>query len=155
MFYMTDDIIDKSLARSFVGVDEVIKKFNEVKQSAASLNYPPYNIKRSGDNKYTIEMAVAGFGKQDIEIELADDKLKISGNTDREASADTTYLYRGLGLRPFTHLFSLNGNIEVKEAKLVNGILRVFLESITPLSSKKKIDINDDSSNPEFLVEDN
>ena len=68
--------------RFFVGFDKVAEKMATIADQTAKLatNYPPYNLKKVDENKYIIEMAVAGFGKQDLEIELADNKLIIKGN---------------------------------------------------------------------------
>ena len=97
-----------------------------------------------GENIYVIEMAVAGFSKSQIEIEIDGDKLNIRGNTD-EAEAEDHYLYRGLAARPFTRTFMLNDNVEVKNAAFVNGMLKVFLEHITPEQNKpKRIEISDE-----------
>ena len=142
--------------RFFVGFDPLIKKLSEATEQTvkAAQNYPPYNIKKVDENKYLIEMAVAGFGKQDLEIEIADDKLTIKGNA--AAQFDTVeedskgawvfpqFLYQGLANRPFTRTFNLADNVEIRGASLLNGILKVALEAIIPEHKKpKKIDIRD------------
>ena len=152
----------KDLDRFFVGFDKVAEKMASIADQSVKLasNYPPYNIKKVDENRYTIEMAVAGFGKQDIELELVDDKLVIKGNvqSDEEAEWPQT-LYRGLAMRPFTRMFNLADNVEIRGASLINGILKIGLEAIIPEHKKpKKIDINDDeddgaASTKEFLAE--
>ena len=146
----------KDFDRFFVGFDKVAEKMASVAEQTAKLasNYPPYNIKKIDENKYTIEMAVAGFGKQDIEVELADDKLIIKGNvkSGEEAEQDSTgeytwptFLYQGLAQRPFTRTFNLADNVEIRGASLINGILKIALEAIIPEHKKpKKIDIQDE-----------
>ena len=109
--------------------------------------YPPYNIKKVGDNKYVIEMAVAGFAKTDIEMTLENGKLVISGKT-KEANdvdnANVYYFYKGIAERAFTRHFTLSDTVEVKNAELVNGILKVWLENLIPEHQKpKKIEIKD------------
>jgi molecular chaperone IbpA len=88
-------------------------------------------------------MAVAGFGKQDINIDLLGDSLKITGSIKQSESAD--YLYNGLAARDFSRAFTLNNQVVVNNATLLNGILNVFLERIVPESQKpRRISIEDE-----------
>ena len=82
----------KDFDRFFVGFDPIVKRMSEAAEQTvkAAQNYPPYNIKKIDENKYLIEMAVAGFGKQDLEIELADDKLIIKGNVQSGVNSTTS-----------------------------------------------------------------
>jgi molecular chaperone IbpA len=108
-------------------------------------NYPPYNIRKTGENTYLIEIAVAGFGTQDIEIELNDGKLIVSGNSKSDESDG--FLFKGIANRAFSRTFALNDQIEVKNAEMFNGMLKVFLERIIPEHRKpKKIAVNDSAS---------
>ena len=145
----------KDFDRFFVGFDKVADKMANIADQTAKLsNYPPYNVKKVDENKYIVEMAVAGFGKQDIEIELADDKLIIKGSVEsgEPAEQDTKgewtwpqVLYQGLAMRPFTRTFSLADNVEIRGAALLNGILKISLEAIVPEHKKpKKIEIQED-----------
>jgi molecular chaperone IbpA len=103
--------------------------------------YPPYNIKKVDENKYVIEMAVAGFGKQDLELELQDGTLTIKGNV---SSEDADYIYKGIAERAFTRQFTLADTVEVKNADLINGMLKIWLERFIPEEKKpKKISIGD------------
>lgn len=152
----------KDFDRFFVGFDKVVEKMAQVADQTAKLasNYPPYNIKKIDENKYAIEMAVAGFGKQDIEIEIVDDKLVIKGNH-QDDQAGSQFLYQGLAMRPFTRTFNLADNVEIQGASLFNGILKIALEAIIPEHKKpKKIDIEDEQeeeaaapSTAEYLAE--
>jgi len=147
----------KDFDRFFVGFDPLMKKITEAAEQTAKLaqNYPPYNIKKVDDNRYVIEMAVAGFGKQDIELELADGKLVIKGNVgsgepaEQDSKGEWTwpqFIYQGLAMRPFTRQFTLADHVEIKGADLLNGILRVGLEYVIPEHKKpRKIDIADKS----------
>lgn len=159
----------KDFDRFFVGYDKVAQRLADIADQANALatKYPPYNLKKVDENKYIIEMAVAGFGKQDLEIELADNKLIIKGNTKSgepaEQSTDGTWtfpqvLYQGLAMRPFTRTFDLADNVEIQGAEMLNGILRIVLEAIIPEHKKpKKIEINDGEtsapSTAEYLAE--
>jgi molecular chaperone IbpA len=144
----------KDFDRFFVGFDPIMKKIADAAEQTVKLaqNYPPYNIKKIDDNKYVIEMAVAGFGKQDIEMELDGDKLVIKGNVksgepaEQDSNGEWTWpqvLYNGLAMRPFTRQFNLADNVEIRNAQLLNGILRIGLEAIVPESKKVKIEIED------------
>lgn len=159
----------KDFDRFFVGYDKVAQRIADIADQAQTLaaKYPPYNVKKVDENKYIIEMAVAGFGKQDLEIELDDNKLTIKGNVKSgepaEQATDGTWtfpqvLYQGLAMRPFTRTFSLADNVEIQGAGMVNGILRIVLEAIIPEHKKpKKIEINDEEtsapSTAEYLAE--
>lgn len=135
----------KDFDRFFVGFDPLMKKLATAAEQTVKLaqNYPPYNIKKVDDNKYVIEMAVAGFGKQDLEMELVDDKLVIKGNSNVDTENEPEVLYQGLAMRPFTRQFTLADNVEIRGAQLLNGILRIGLEALVPETKKVKIDIDD------------
>jgi molecular chaperone IbpA len=155
----------KDFDRFFVGFDKVAEKMANIADQTAKLatNYPPYNIKKIDENKYIIEMAVAGFGKQDLEIEIADDKLIIKGNVhsgepaEQDSKGEWTWpvvLHQGLAMRPFTRTFSLADNVEIRGASLLNGILKIALEAIIPEHKKpKKIDIQDEDSSTEIVAD--
>jgi molecular chaperone IbpA len=139
----------------FVGSDKFLSKVQETAQylanSAGSSGYPPFNLKKTDDNVYVIEMAVAGFGKQDIELTLEDNKLKIAGQTTIETLTDDginqTFLHKGISDRPFQRTFTLADNVVVNNAQMMNGLLKIWLEHIIPEDKKpKKIDITEDTS---------
>lgn len=127
-----------NLSKSSVGFDELFSKFSDMTKVAG---YPPYNIKKTGDNTYVIEMAVAGFGQQDVELVLEDGVLTIKGELKTDDKND--YIFKGIADRAFTRKFTLADTIEIKNADLINGMLRVWLERFIPESKKpRKIDIN-------------
>lgn len=146
--WKTYNINPDTIDRHFVGLDSIMKKMAEgaafVANTAMS-NFPPYNIKKIEDNKYLIEMAVAGFGKQDLEITLEDNKLLIKGNTSTstEDKEKAQYLYQGIAARPFTRAFTLADNVEINNAELINGMLRVWLDCLIPQPNIKKIDVTE------------
>jgi molecular chaperone IbpA len=131
-------LTSKDFDKFFVGYDNVLNRLQEFNDTFEKTipNYPPYNIKKTDENTYVIEMAVAGFGKSDIEINVAGDKLTIKGSASHDDNND--YLYNGLAFRPFTRMFNLNDNVEVKDAEMINGLLKVALERIIPESKKPK-----------------
>ena len=127
-----------NLSKASVGFDELFNKFSDTMKVAG---YPPYNIKKTSDNTYVIEMAVAGFGRQDIELTLGDGVLSIKGELKTDEKND--YLFKGIADRAFTRKFTLADTIEIKNADLINGMLRIWLEKFIPEHKKnKKIDIN-------------
>lgn len=137
--------------RFFVGADKLAKSLREGTEWLANnalASYPPFNLKKVDENKYMIEMAVAGFAKQDIEITLEDNKLIIKGEAKGDTKEDnkTDYLYCGIANRAFARRFTLADNVEINNAQLINGMLKVWLEHIIPDDKKpKKIDIKEAS----------
>jgi molecular chaperone IbpA len=133
-----------NLDKFFVGFDEQFNRMAKLHDDITKNipNYPPYNIKKTGENTYVIELAVAGFAKQDIEIEFADDKLIVKGNTKDDESSD--FLFKGIAARNFTRTFVLDDQIEIKDAAIFNGMLKIALERIIPDHKKpKKIEVKD------------
>jgi molecular chaperone IbpA len=133
----------KDFDKFFVGFDD---QFNRLAKMHDDLtknvpNYPPFNIKKTSENKYVVEMAVAGFTKQELEIEFADDKLIVKGKANEDNTA-LEWLHKGIATRNFTHTFALNDQVEIKGAELINGMLKIALERIIPEHKKpQKIDI--------------
>lgn len=126
-----------NLTKNAVGFDELFNKFSD---TIKTVGYPPYNIKKTSDNTYVIEMAVAGFGKQDIEMTLEDGVLTIRGEMKNDDKND--YLFKGIADRAFTRKFTLADTVEIKNADMLNGMLRVWLERFIPEAKKpRKIDI--------------
>jgi molecular chaperone IbpA len=146
--------ISKQLDRFFVGFDDQFDRMHKLQdQWARNIpNYPPCNIKKTGDNTYVIELAAAGFTKSDIEITLDEDALIIKGQT--KDDAENSYLYQGIANRPFTRAFSLSESIQIKNAEMLNGMLRIFLEKIIPESKKpRKIEVQEPTDKPEAKEE--
>lgn len=129
-----------------VGFDEAVKQLEAFTKNTAKLaaGYPPYNIVKIDENKYVIEVAVAGFAKQDLEVEIKEDSLIVSGKLSHGSDEPTQYLYKGIADRAFTRKFNLADTIEVKNTKLINGMLKVFLENVIPEHKKpKKLEIEE------------
>lgn len=145
----------KDLDKFFVGFDDQFNRLAKLHDDVTKNipNYPPYNIKKTGDNTYVIEMAVAGFARQDIEIEFMDDKLVVRGHANDDAD---NYIFKGIANRAFTRTFALNEQIEIKDAAMFNGMLQIALERIIPEHKKaKKIEVKDAVVNRQFLAERN
>jgi molecular chaperone IbpA len=123
--------LSKSLDPFTVGFDDVLDQIRDISETVAKATpgYPPYNIKQVKDNKYVIEMAVAGFAKTDIEVTLDGNKLVIKGAV-VEADDTDNYIFKGIANRNFTRQFTLADKIEIKDAEIANGMLKVWLENI-------------------------
>ena len=120
-----------------VGFDRTFDRlFDYVTHQAESTGYPPYNIEKQGDYNFTIEMALAGFGKKDIEIEFAEGLLTVKSVKEKE---EKETLYKGISQRNFTRKFTLADDIVVKGAKLENGMLTIDLERIVPEEKKPQL----------------
>lgn len=146
----------KDFDKFFVGFDDQFNRMAKLHDDMTKNipNYPPYNIKKTGDNTYVIELAVAGFAKQDIEIELADGKMVIKGNVESDDSNDT-FLFKGIAARNFQRTFALDDQVEVKNAEMINGMLQVFLERIIPEHKKpKKIEVKESTKTTKPLLTD-
>jgi molecular chaperone IbpA len=100
-------------------------------------SYPPYNIERVGENEYRISMAVAGFGEQDLTIEVKENMLSIRGEKQAETE-ETTFLHRGIAARSFERRFQLADHVVVKSAGLENGLLHVDLVRELPEAMKPR-----------------
>ena len=139
---MTKDLFNLLNSPFFVGFDRMHNRLHEFNNTMTrTQSYPPYNIRREED-LYVVELAVAGFSEDDIDIEIEGDVLKIVGAIG-DNKDDSTYLHRGIANRGFTRTFNLSETIEVKNATLINGMLKVFLEDIVPENKKpRKVGIN-------------
>ena len=137
----------KTLDPFTVGYDKFFKDIEEVTKNVAKNvpSYPPYNIKQVSKNKYVIEMAVAGFAKSDIEITLEGNKLVIKGSAkENELKEEETFLFKGIANRDFTRSFTIADKIEIGQAEMVNGMLRVWLENLVQAQDTiKKITIKE------------
>jgi len=147
----------KDFDKFFVGFDDTYNRLAKMHDDLTKSipNYPPYNIRKTGDNTYSIEIAVAGFAKQDIEITFEDNKLIVTGNSTDDGD---NFLFKGIANRAFTRTFALDDKIEINDASLVNGMLKIALERIIPEHKKpKKIEVKEaegKTSKRQLLTED-
>jgi molecular chaperone IbpA len=153
MTWLPMNNLPKDFDKFFVGFDEhfnrIAKLHDDVTKNIP--NYPPFNIKKTGENTYSIELAVAGFAKHEIDIEFADDKLIVRGNTTEDQG---DFLFKGIAARNFTRTFALDDQIEIKDAEMFNGMLKIALERIIPEHKKpKKIDVKEKAGSKQLLTE--
>jgi len=107
-----------------------------VDNNVTSTGFPPYNIRKEGDYNYVIEMALAGFGKGDIEVEVAENTLSV--RSDGKKDTDDS-VYRGISFRRFDRKFTLADDIIVNSASLENGMLTIELERVIPEEKKPRL----------------
>lgn len=127
------------LFHNSVGFDRMVRLLDNVAGEPAP-TYPPYNIEVTGEDSYRITMAVAGFGESDLDIQLKDNQLTISGKVQKSETenAETRYLHRGIAERVFERRFNLADHIRVEGATLVNGLLHVELKRELPEAMKPR-----------------
>lgn len=122
-----------------VGFDRVFDNLTRyVDNNATSTGYPPYNIRKEGDYNYVIEMALAGFAREDLEIEVADGVLTIR-SVKEKSDDDVSNIYRGISYRKFVRKFTIADDIVVNGAKMENGMLSVDLERVVPEEKKPRL----------------
>lgn len=138
---LTDPFGFSRLTKDTIGFDDIFKRLASFSENLPKITtWPPYNIKKTGDNTYVIEVAVAGFGKQDIELVLEDGVLTVKGQISTEDPND--YIFKGIANRAFTRAFTLADTVKVQNAELLNGMLKIWLERFIPEDKKpQKIDI--------------
>ena len=131
------------LFRSTVGFDRLFLFFEDaLRRDAAEVGYPPYNIEKTGEDSYRVTMAVAGLGKEDLNVEARANTLLVSAKR-REEVADNAYLHRGIAGRGFTRQFRLADHVKVAGADLENGLLHIDLVRELPEEMKpRRIEIS-------------
>ena len=128
-----------------VGFDSIFDSLMNNVSTAGSTygnNYPPYNLIKKDDEHFVIELAIAGFNKEDIEIETKESKISIRSiipkKIDEEESKEE-YLHKGISKRAFNRTFTLASDVFVKDASMVNGLLIIDLERIIPDKKKSRM----------------
>ena len=127
-----------------VGFDDVFNHFESMfdYDTVQVSNYPPYNIVKTGDNKYDVEVALAGFNKKDINVSVENGMLTIESKEDKSKDKDGEVIHKGISKRYFKKSFTISDDVEVKGAELKDGMLRVSMEKIIPEAKKlRNIDI--------------
>lgn len=153
--FFSQDVF-KDFDKVFVGFEEPMQQMQKLHDDLTKNipNYPPYNIRKNGDNNYTIEMAVAGFGESEIDITIDGGKLIVKGNVNAETDTTNDYLFKGIAARAFTRAFAIDDQIEVKNAELFNGMLKIALERLVPEEKQpKKVPVKT-GKGKQFLQED-
>lgn len=133
--------LNKAFDPFSVGFESILDDLKKVSKNYPT--YPPYNIRKVKEDTYVIEMAVAGFTKNDLEVTLDGNKLVVRG-TSHDSSQSENYIFKGIADRNFTRTFTLSDKVEIKNAEMVNGMLKIWLESLlNTQNAVKKIAIKD------------
>ena len=132
-----------SLRPFSVGFDSIFEEFDRMLESTEryNSNYPPYNIRKLSDNDYKIEVALAGYSKDDIELGLKDSTLTVRNKTKEKVINDESngVIHKGISTRQFERSFTISEDIKVKNAELKNGLLNIDLERIIPDEKKPRL----------------
>ena len=122
-----------------VGFDDMFDHFESM-FDVPTVNYPPYNLVKTGDNKFNIEIALAGFNKKDINITSENGMLTIESKQDEKSkdTKDGEVIHKGISQRYFKRSFTIADDVEIKGAELKDGLLKVSMEKIVPDAKKLK-----------------
>ena len=136
--------IFKNLRPITVGFDDMFDHFEHMMDDSffgrSVANFPPYNIVKTGDNTYDVELALAGFNKKDIEVEYKEILLTVKSKKQEETKdEDGNIIHRGISKRMFSKSFTIANDVEVKGAELKDGLLKVSMERIIPEHKKAKL----------------
>ena len=136
--------IFNSLRPFSIGFDDMFDQFESMLGNgslAVQSNYPPYNIRKAGKDKYAIEVAVAGFNKNDVEVEYEDNLLTIKTKEVKrsEEKDGNEVIHRGISQRSFSKSFTIADDVKVISADLKDGLLTITCEKIVPEHKKKKL----------------
>ncbi len=143
------------LYRSFIGFDHLASMIDSASRNEKQSSYPPYNIELLAEDKYRITMAIAGFSKDEVSIEVQENTLVVVGTkADKESdNQERKFLHKGISERSFERKFQLGDHVKVLAADLEHGLLHVDLERVVPESKKpRKIEIGGNNSK---LIENN
>jgi molecular chaperone IbpA len=120
-----------------IGFTREFDRLNTIQKSNSKVAYPPYNVLKYSEDSYALELAVAGFNKDEIDVTVKDGSLIISGEK-LQVENDDYFLHRGIATRKFTRSFALGEFMEVEEADMDNGILSVTINRVVPEEKKPK-----------------
>lgn len=124
-----------ALNRALLGFDSLFSDF----EHRVNTNYPPYNILKRNENTYEIEIAVTGFSKDEISVEVDQNRLIVRGERKRDDDADLQYLHRGLATRDFAREWTLAEHMIVGEGRIKNGVLSVQIDRVVPEALKPRV----------------
>jgi molecular chaperone IbpA len=144
----------KDIDKLFLGFDDQFRRMQALHDDLTKNipNYPPFNVRKDG-NTYTIEMAVAGFAQNEIDITIDGGKLIVKGNSE-STEAEDNFVFKGIANRAFTRAWAIGDSYEVKDAELFNGILKIALDRLVPEEHKaKKVPVKT-KNQKQFLQED-
>lgn len=127
-----------ALHRHAIGFDRMFEELGRSFANSKTDNYPPYNVIKLDETHYVVEVAVAGFSEEELDVELKDGVLSVSGEKVKSEGDSAEYLHKGISARSFLRRFTLAENVEVCAATVKNGVLSVALEHVVPEEKKPK-----------------
>jgi molecular chaperone IbpA len=128
-----------ALSKALVGFDRIFDDMERRFANQISSNYPPFNIAKVGENLYDISIAVTGFDKDEIAVQVEANELTVRGQRKSSDNPDAEYLHRGLALRDFEKTFTLAEHMKVRKAEIKNGILLIQIEREIPEELKPRV----------------
>ena len=137
--------IFNSLRPFSIGFDDMFDQFESMLGNGGMTmqsNYPPYNIRKTGKDNYSIEFALAGFNKKDVEVEFEDNILTVKTkqlNKSEDQNVDGEIIHKGISQRQFARSFTIADDVKVNEAELKDGLLTIACERILPDHKKKRL----------------
>lgn len=120
----------------FIGFNKTLERLNSVHTASVNQSYPPYNIIKTGEETFRVDLALAGFDKKDVDVSVDNGTLTIKGESATDESNES--VYRGIASRKFTRTFALGEYMEVTGAEFKNGMLQIDVERIVPEDKKPK-----------------
>ena len=137
--------IFNSLRPFSIGFDDMFDQFESMLGNGGMTmqsNYPPYNIRKTGKDNYSIEVALAGFNKKDVEVEFEDNILTVrtkQPNKSEDQNVNGEIIHKGISQRQFARSFTIADDVKVNEAELKDGLLTIACERILPDHKKKRL----------------
>ena len=128
-----------AMAPHFVGYDSLFDRLNEHYQLHTGANFPPYNIRKLEENKWQVEVALAGYDKKDIEVKTIEGKLVVATVENEKTTEDPELVHRGISQRKFSRTWSMADDAVVNEAKMEDGMLYIKIERVVPDEKKPKL----------------
>jgi molecular chaperone IbpA len=128
-----------ALNKALLGFDSLFDNFEHRFANQINQNYPPYNVLKHDEDSYEIEIAVTGFEKDEITVEIDQNQLVVKGQRKEVDLKEPTYLHRSLATRDFTRSWTLAEHMEVGEGKIKNGVLTIELNRVVPEALKPRL----------------
>jgi molecular chaperone IbpA len=128
-----------AINRALIGFDTMFDSLERRYANSTTVNYPPYNIAKVAENLYDIAIAVTGFEKDEITVQVEANELTVRGERKQSLGTEPEYLHRGLALRDFERSFTLAEHMKVKKAEIKNGILLIQIEREIPEEMKPRV----------------
>ena len=129
----------QTLAPHFVGFDSLFDRLNEHYQLHTPTNFPPYNIRKLEENKWQVEVALAGYDRKDIVVKTIEGNLVVETAENENTTEDPELVHRGISQRKFSRTWSMADDAVVQEAKMEQGMLYVKIERVVPDEKKPKL----------------